>query len=209
MRQTAAGEHGQFLSAHERVKSVDRGNTGLNELGRVVARSRVHCRSVDVHVLFRDQRWTAVLRLAHAVKYASEHVGRNVELDGMAEESCFAVGDSQALRPLEQLHHGLVAVDFEHAAAADRSVRLFDLDELVILDALDVLDQHQRADDLGNGSIFFTHQNCPPSISAVICSVISFMIALNSASASFSGTYLSLPIRSRTGSVRSALNDAS
>ncbi|MPM66322.1 hypothetical protein SDC9_113229 [bioreactor metagenome] len=93
MRQAGAGEHRQFLSANQRVEPVDRGDTRLNELAGVISRGGVHGRTVDVQVLFRNQRRPFVDGLAHAVKDSAEHIGSNVQLNALAEKSCLRGAD--------------------------------------------------------------------------------------------------------------------
>ena len=61
---------------------------------------------------------------------------------------------------------------------------------------LDALDQHQRADDLAYGRIFFKHRQTP-SVSALIWSLSSLSM-LSKSRMSSSGIYLARPMRSRT-----------
>ena len=162
MRQTGAGEHGQLLTAHERVQAVDGGNARLNELGRIVARCGVHRVAIDVKALFGNQRGAIVLRAAHAIEHAAEHIGRHGQLDGAAKETRLGIGDFKALRTFKELQERAVAVDLQHAAVADLAVLLLDLDQLVVLNAFDVLHHHQRARDFLNRTVFLTHPRFLP-----------------------------------------------
>ena len=157
VRQTGSGEHRQLLSADKCIQAVDRGNTRLYKLGRIVARSGVHRRAIDVQMLLGNQRRAVIHRLAHAVEHAAQHIGRNVQLDGLSEKTGFGVADAQALRAFEQLKQRLVAIDFQNAAAANASVRLLDLDQFVIFDAGHIFYEHQRSNDFFDGTIFLTH----------------------------------------------------
>ena len=69
----------------------------LNKLGRIVARGRIHGRAIDIQMLFGDQRRAIVHGLAHAVEYAAEHIGRNIELDGFAQKARLGIADTKAL----------------------------------------------------------------------------------------------------------------
>ena len=75
----------------------------------------------------------------------------------MAQETGLGVGDAQALGTLEELHHSLVAVDLQDFSGTQFAVGLFNLHQFVVFDALNALDEHQRADDLPDGFVFLTH----------------------------------------------------
>ena len=174
--QAAAGEHGELLAPDQGVQAVDGGHAGLDELGRIVPGGGVHGVAVDVEMLLRDQGGAAVLGLAHAVEDPAQHIGGHVQLDGPAHEAGLGGADPKALGALEELHQRPIAVDLQHLAPADGTVLLDDLHQLVVLDALHLVHQHQGADDLGNGTIFLLHQFRPPSTRAPISSPISCMI---------------------------------
>ena len=77
----------------------------------------------------------------------------------------------------KQLDHGGVAVDLQHLAAPDGAVCQFDLAQLVIGDALNVIHHHQRAGDLLDRLIFPDHSASSPfSAMALISSSISTII---------------------------------
>ena len=176
MRKAAAGEHRELLATDQGVEAVDGGHAGLDELGGVVPGGGVHGVAVDVEMLLRDQGGAAVLGLAHAVEDPAQHVGGHVELDGPSHEAGLRRTDPKALGALEELDQGAVAVDLQHLAPADGAVLLDDLHQLVVLDALHLVHQHQRAYDFGYGTIFLLHQFRPPSTRAPISSPISCMI---------------------------------
>ena len=58
--------------------------------------------------------------------------------------------------------HRVVAIDFQHLAAADRAVGQLDLAQLVVSDALHFFDHHQRTVDLLDRLIFPDHTSSPP-----------------------------------------------
>ena len=175
--QTRAGEDRQLLAADQGVQTVDRGNAGLDEFGGVGAGRRVHRQAVDVHVRVRQDLRAAVDGQAHAVEDAAEHVLADGELLRVSEEADLGLGQVDALRALEQLHDGLVALDLQHLAAADLAVGEFELAQLVVGDALDAVHDHQRAGDLFDGFIFLDHASSPPAITASISCFICASIA--------------------------------
>ena len=177
--QAGAGENGQLLAAHQRVQAVDGADAGLDKLIGIVPRSGIHGQAVDVHVLVGQQRGAAVDRLAHAVEHAAQHIGGYAQLQGVAQETDLGVPQVDAGGGVEQLHHGPVAVDLQHLAAADLAAVELDLRQLVVGDALHVLHHHQGAGDLVDGTVFLHHASSPafftrsaisPSISVCTCS---------------------------------------
>ena len=76
MRQTGRRENRQFLTAHQRVQTVDGRNTGLDEFLRVVAGRRVHRQTIDIAAFLRQDLRTAVDWIAQTVKDASQHILR-------------------------------------------------------------------------------------------------------------------------------------
>ena len=67
-----------------------------------------------------------------------------------------------ALGGLEELYDRTVALDLQHLAAPGLSVGQLDLGQLVVGDALDMLDNHQGAGDLFDGFILTDHCSSPP-----------------------------------------------
>ena len=160
--QTGAGEDGQLLAADQRVQTVDGGNAGLNKLVGIVAGGGVHGQTVDVAVLLGQDLGAAVDGLAHAVEHAAQHIAADGQLKGMAEEADLGLGQVDAGGGGEQLDNGLVAVDLQHLGAADGAVGQLHLGQLVIGDALDMIDHHQRGGDLLDRAVFFNHQSTSP-----------------------------------------------
>ncbi len=173
MGQTGAGKDRQLLAADERIEPVDGGNACLDKLRRVGARRRVHGQTVDVLVFFRQDRGAAVDRLAHAIEHAAKHILAHAELQRMAEKANLGFGQIDALRRFKKLHHGAVAVDLEHLAAALFAGGKLDLRQLVVGHALDVLDDHQGACDLPDRFVFLYHCSSPFAITPSICACIS------------------------------------
>ena len=153
------------------------GNAGLDELGGVGSRGGVHGQAVDVHVGVGQDGGAAVDGVAHAVEDAAEHVLRDCQLLRVAEEADLGLGQVDALRGLEELYDGLVALDLEHLAASYLAVGQLDLAQLVIGDALDVFDHHQGACDLAYGFVFLNHSSSPPAMTSSICCFISARMA--------------------------------
>ena len=147
------------------------------ELRGVGAGGGVHGQAVDVHVGVGQDGGAAVDGQAHAVEDAAEHVLADGELLRVAEEADLGLGQVDALRGLEQLDDGLVALDLQHLAAADLAVGELQLAQLVVGDALDVLHDHQGACDLSNGFIFLDHSSSPPATASAICCFISAIMA--------------------------------
>ena len=178
VRQAGAGKDGQLLAADQGVQAVDGGDTRLNELIGVVPGGGVHGQAVDVPELLGQDGGAAVDGLAHAVKDPAQHVAGYAELQRMAQEADLGLGQIDAGGGLEKLDHGGIAVDLQHLAAADGAVGQLDLAQLVVGDALDLLDQHQGSVDLLNGAVFTNHSSAPPlATAASICSAISCSMA--------------------------------
>ena len=172
--QAGAGENRQLLAADQGVQTVDGADARLDKLIGVVAGGGIHGQAVDVHVLVGQQGRAAVDRLAHAVEHAAQHVRRHAQLQRMAQKTDLGVPQIDAGGGVEQLHHGAVAVDLQHLAAADLAAVELDLRQLVVGDALHVLNHHQGAGDLVDGTVFLHHASSPAfSIRAAISLSIS------------------------------------
>ena len=116
----------------------------------------------------------AVDGLTHTVKDAAEHIARHRELERMAQKADARIGEVDAGGGFKKLHDRTVAVYLKHLAAARAAVGEDDLRQLVIGDALHMVNDHQRAGDLTDRLIFTDHSSCSPfSAIAVICSSIS------------------------------------
>ena len=177
VRQAGAGEYGQLLAADQGVQAVDSGDAGLYKLGGVSAGSGVHRQAVYVAVGVGQYLGAAVDGLAHAVEYAAEHVLADAQLQRVAEEAHLGLREVDALRRLEQLHNGGVAVDLEDLAAADFTAGQLQLAELVVGDALDLLYDHQRVGDLGYSLVFAYHSSSPLSAISAASAFISSIMA--------------------------------
>ena len=151
VRQARAGEHRQFLPAHQRVQPIDGGNARLDELIGIIARSRVDGRAVHIQAHFGDQFRAAVARAAHAVEHAAEHVHGNGQLDGMAQKARSGRFNRQPLRAFKQLQKRRIAIYFQHAAQARFAILLHDFHQFGIFHAAHAVHQHQRADDFADG----------------------------------------------------------
>ncbi len=205
VRQTGAGEDRQLLAAHEGVQTVNRGDARLDELVGVVARGGVDGQAADVEILLGQQLRAAVDGLAHAVKDTAEHVLGHAQLQRVAEEADLRVAQIDARGVLEQLHDGAVAVDLQHLAAADGAVVELDFAQLVIGDALHLINDHQGAGDLPDGAVFLHHSSSPAfSVSWRICSASSRSIPSKAVCHASGSSYLACAMEVRTGSSRIA-----
>ena len=128
-------------------------------------------------MILRQNRGTAVDGVAHAVEDTAQHVAGDGELLRMAEEADLRRGQVDALGGLKELDHRAVALDLEDLAAADFTVGELDLAQFVVGDALDVLDDHQRARDFFYCLIFFNHASSPPAVTSSISAFICFSMA--------------------------------
>ena len=176
MRQAGAGEDRQLLAADEGVEPVDRGDACLDEFVGVVAGSGVHGQAVDVLHLGRQDLGAAVLRVAHAVEDAAEHILGHGQLQRVAQEADLAVLQVDASGVFKQLDDGGIAVALEDLAVPDLAVRKLELCQLVVGDALDVFDDHQRPGDLTDGTIFPDHSASASFATSSICCSMSASI---------------------------------
>ena len=203
MRHTGAGENRQFLSADKRIQPVDCGNSRLNKFGGIVSRGGIYRRAVYIKRFFGDYFGTAVNNLAHTGENTSEHIGRNAELNSVAEKTHLALRKVKSRRAFKKLNEDIIAVYFKHTAAADGTVRQFYFAKLIIFDAFNSADKHKRSGDFFYRLVFSYHYLSSLSVRAASSAVISLSISSYSATY-FSGSALfALPIFSLTG--RSAI----
>ncbi|MPM58040.1 hypothetical protein SDC9_104869 [bioreactor metagenome] len=104
----------------------------------------------------------AVDGMAHAVKDPAQHVAGHGQLQRVAQKADLGLSQVNAGGGLEELNHGVVAVDLQHLAAAGGAVGQLDFAQLVVGNALDIAHQHQRAGDLLYGLILPNHASSPP-----------------------------------------------
>jgi len=157
VRESGSGENREFLPADERVHEIDRGNSGLNEVGWKFAGVRVDRHSGDVHGFFGENFGSAVDRFSRSVENSSEHVGGNTEFCGFSEEFGFESGGGEPLRGFEHLHHRSIAVGFENFPHFSFAGGSFDFDEFFVLDAVNALDDEDWAGDGGDVGVGFLH----------------------------------------------------
>ncbi len=145
------------MSANERIKPVDSGYSRLNKLVGIVACGRIYGLSVYVQEFVGDNGRAAVTGVTHAVEYPAEHFLRYRKLLTVTCEPSLRSRYLQALRIVEKLHYGFVAVYFEYFSLPNFPVCANDVDKLVVLDAFNALDQHKRADYFADCLIFLKH----------------------------------------------------
>ena len=151
VRQARAGEHRQFLPAHQRVQPIDGGDASLNEFIGIIARGGVDGRAVHIQAHFRNQFRAAVARAAHAVEHAAEHIHGNGQFDGMTQKARLGRFNRQPLGAFKQLQQRRVAIHFQHPAQAHLAILLHDFHQFGIFHAAHAVHQHQRADDFADG----------------------------------------------------------
>ena len=172
--QARAGEDGQLLPTDQGIQPVDGGDAGLDELVGVVPGGGVHGQAVDVPVFVGKNVGSAIDRLSHTVEDPAQHLPGHPQLQGMAQKTHLGLGQVDTGGGFKELDHGGIAVDLQHLAVAHLAARQLDLAQLVIGDALDAPDHHQRAVDLLDRFIFPDHSSSPPFSTAMrICSAIS------------------------------------
>ena len=158
MRKTGAGKNGQFLSADQRIQSVDRRDAGLNEFGGIISRRGIQRCTVDVQFLFGDDRGAAVDRSSHSVEYTSKHILRNSQFRSVSEETHLGAARLHALGAFKQLNDAAFPFQLQHFSQT-RTLRRQDLNQLIIGGALYAVDDHQRADDFTDRLIFLAHRS--------------------------------------------------
>ena len=91
----------------------------------------------------------------------------------MAQEADLAVLQVDAGGIFKQLDNGGIAVALEDLAVPDLAVRQLQLGQLVVGNALDVFDDHQRPGDLTDGTVFADHSASASFATSSICCSIS------------------------------------
>lgn len=164
VRQAAHREHGQLLSAHEGIQSVDGGDARLNKFVGIIARGGIDGLAVDIHLLFGYDRRPAVAGISHSVKHPPEHIPGNGEFLAVSQKPRPGIGDAQPLRIFKELHHRLVAVDFQNLSAADLPVLAHDIHQFVVFHPFDALHEHQGPDNFPYRLVFLKHllRRLPP-----------------------------------------------
>jgi hypothetical protein len=161
MREPGDAEYRELLSADQRIEPVDGGDAGLDELGGVVTGVGVGRGAVDVALLVGDDPRQAVDRLAEAVEDAPQDVGAHAEEYPALEEPGPGVEDVDPRGGLEELDEGLVLVDLEDLALADRAVRQLQLRKLLVRHLVDAPDDDERPHYLLYGRILLEHVSAP------------------------------------------------
>ena len=114
--------------------------------------------------------------MAHAVEDAAEHILGHGQLQRVAQEADLAVLQVDACGVFKQLHDGGIAVALQNLAVAHFAVRQLQLGQLVVGDALDVFDDHQRPGDLTDGTVFADHSASASFATSSICCSMSVII---------------------------------
>ena len=133
------------MPTHQRVQSVDRRDTRLDELVRIVASEGIDRLAVDIEPFLRNDLGTIVLRHAEPGEDASEDVRRDPQLQRASEKTHLAVLDVDSAGPLEHLHEHLVVLDLEDLPVTDGPIPQLDVDDMAEFGLVDHFDHHQRA----------------------------------------------------------------
>ena len=177
--QTGSGENRQLLPANQRIQAVNRGNARLNELSGVFPCRRINGRAVDVQTFFGNDFGAAVHGLAHAIEYASQNVRGNAEIQALAKETHFTFCKVDTCRAFKQLNQRRVAAYFQHPALSDFAVGKFDFAQLVKFYAFHTGNQHQRAGNFLNRSVFLYH-NSSASFLMSSCTSLRISVSISS-----------------------------
>ena len=183
VRQTGAGEDRQLLPSYQGVQAINGRDAGLDKLIGVVAGGWVHCQTIDIPVFIRQNSRTIIDGLAHSVKYTAQHIAGNRQLQRVTQKPDLGLRQVDAGGSLKQLHHGGIAVDLQHLAAAGGTVCQFDLRQFIIGHALHMVHYHQRTGDLPDRFIFTDH-----SVSSPFCASASSSSSIWVSSLSYSSS---------------------
>ncbi|KAF5061803.1 hypothetical protein DSECCO2_311320 [anaerobic digester metagenome] len=153
VRKARSGEDRQLLTTHERVRTVDRRDTGLDKLRRHAPGVRIDRSARDVDSLLGHDLGPTVDRFAAAREDPAEHLVPHRHLDRLAREPDPRI-TAESGRRLEHLHDHELVRGIEDLSALGRAVCERDVDELAVPDRLRLLDEEQGAGDLTDGPIF-------------------------------------------------------
>ncbi len=168
VRQTCTREDREFLATDKGVCTVDRGDTGLDEIRRHAAGVRVNGRTGDVKTLLRHNFRTAVDRLAATGQDTAKHLPAHGHLDGLAGETDTAV-PADTGRGLEDLDHHEIVARVEDLSALDSTVVKDYVHKLLIGYRLCLLYENKGAGNLTNRPVFLHAADLRVLNSASIC----------------------------------------
>ena len=149
--QPRAREDRQLLAADQGVQPVDRRDTGLDEVRRLVPGVRVDRHPVDVGALLGDDGRPAIAEAGPARRRparASRARRRAGTASPVKRTRVSAVVD--AARPLEDLDHGGLARDLEHLPGPRLAVGQRDRAHLAVRDPTRSLHEDERARDVAD-----------------------------------------------------------
>ena len=144
VREPRAAEDGQLLSAHEAVGPVYDAQAGLDELARVVARSRIDRPALDVLHHAAQRRGAAVKGPPQPVEDAPEHPPAHPERERPADEAHPRASGRQARRALQHLHYRRVAAHLQHGAQALTATLVAHRHQLIVAHAACAAHEYQR-----------------------------------------------------------------
>src|SRR5512140_1486420 len=84
MRESRLGEDRDLLPEDDRVQRVDRGDSGLEKIARMLAPARIDRRTADRAHLGRSRRRKSVARPSEAVEDPPEKLGTDAEAERAA-----------------------------------------------------------------------------------------------------------------------------
>ena len=174
MRQTGTGEDRQFLTTNQCVQTVDSGNTCLNEFRRIFSCCGVQRCAVDVQTFFRDDVGTIVDGFTHTTEDTTQNVRRYAEVQAFAQETNFTIGQVDTCCAFEQLYQSSIDIYFQYFTSSDFTIGQFNFAQFIVFYAFYAGNNHQRACDFLNGTIFLYHNSSAPF---AIRSFTSFLIS--------------------------------
>lgn len=80
-------------------------------------------RTIDIEIVLGEHLWAIVNRITRTVEYPSQHILGDGKLHATAREFDMSRLYIDTRRSLEDLHDGLLALDFENLSAARCTIR--------------------------------------------------------------------------------------
>jgi hypothetical protein len=149
-REPETREDRKLLAAHQRVQSVDRRDTRLNEFAGIGTCRRVDGQPVDFPKCFRHDRRSTIDRRTRTVEHSPQNIATNSEASGITAQPHSRRGQIKPAGTCIDLNDRSISIDFEHLSPTNLTVGSDHLYDLTQMYAVCPVGENERPRDIGD-----------------------------------------------------------
>ena len=132
VRQAVPGEDRELLTADQRCKRIDRGDSRIDIISRILTPAGIERHAVHIDPHLRGNRPQIVDRTADAVESPAEDILRQSNLHRVTGQNCPRIAKGHAVRAFKYLDDSPVLIALDNSPYALCAVLHPELDDLIV-----------------------------------------------------------------------------